>query len=96
MATRTVRLDREAERALAEIRKTTAANGGTPLGRSRFQTETGIREHDWTRYWARWSEAVRDADVDDGAVSLFETGFKLVVIAAEVSFCAFGCLPIEG
>jgi len=33
---------------LAEIRRTAAANGGVPLGRSRFATETGIREHDWS------------------------------------------------
>lgn len=34
---------------------------GTPLGRLRFQKETGIRKHEWTRFWGRWSEAVRDA-----------------------------------
>jgi hypothetical protein len=46
---------------LAEIQRTTAENGGTPLGRSRFFAESGIAEHYSTRYWARWSEAVRDA-----------------------------------
>jgi Meiotically up-regulated gene 113 len=49
------------EHILAEIR-TAAANGGTPLGRSRFATETGIREHDWSgRYWARWNDALAEA-----------------------------------
>lgn len=47
---------------LAEIRRTAEANGGTPLGRARFATETGIREHDWSgRYWARWNDAVAEA-----------------------------------
>ncbi|HEV2754354.1 MAG TPA: GIY-YIG nuclease family protein [Actinomycetota bacterium] len=35
---------------------------GTPLGQQAFQTATGIRNRDWRgRYWARWSEAVREA-----------------------------------
>lgn len=47
---------------LDEIRRTAAANGGRPLGRDRFEQETGIREGDWSgRYWARWNDAVREA-----------------------------------
>lgn len=50
------------EHILAEIVRTAENNGGEPLGRSRFEAETGIRETDWSgRYWARWSEAVREA-----------------------------------
>ena len=44
---------------LAEIRRTAEKNGGKPLGRRRFFTETGIRE--WIEYWVRWSDAVREA-----------------------------------
>lgn len=47
---------------LAEIRRTAVANGGRPLGMDRFAAVSGIREADWKgRYWARWSDAVREA-----------------------------------
>jgi hypothetical protein len=46
---------------LDEIRRTAAANGGEALGWRRFETETGIKLTDWSKYWARWSEAVREA-----------------------------------
>lgn len=47
---------------LEEIQRTAAANGGVPLGSRKFFSETGIKEPDWKgRYWARWSDAVREA-----------------------------------
>src|SRR5207237_1245921 len=47
---------------LAEIRRTAAENAGKPLGMARFRDETGIRPEDWEgRYWARWSDAIREA-----------------------------------
>ncbi len=47
---------------LDQIKRTAAENGGTALGRAKFETVTGIREADWRgRFWARWGDAVAEA-----------------------------------
>jgi len=47
---------------LAEIKRTAATNGCTPLGWKRFTAETGIQEREWLgRFWARWSDAIKEA-----------------------------------
>jgi hypothetical protein len=47
---------------LQEIKRTTQANGGTPLRKIEFESETGIQRYDWLGvYWARWSDALREA-----------------------------------
>jgi hypothetical protein len=47
---------------LQEIRRTTKANGGTPLRKLQFESETGIKRYNWFGvYWARWSDAIREA-----------------------------------
>jgi hypothetical protein len=47
---------------LAEIRRAAARNGGAPLGRERFERETGIKESAWLgKFWASWGDAVREA-----------------------------------
>jgi hypothetical protein len=47
---------------LAEIRRTTAENRGVPLGKQRFSALTGVKRHDWFgKYWAKWSDALREA-----------------------------------
>jgi hypothetical protein len=50
---------------LDEIERTAEANGGVPLGRARFNQETGIKVSDWAgKFWARWGDAVREAGFD--------------------------------
>ncbi len=50
------------EHILIEIKRTAAANGGAPLGVSRFSQETGIKDSDWRgKIWARWGDAIREA-----------------------------------
>jgi hypothetical protein len=47
---------------IAEIVRTAEKNGGQPLGKKRFQDETGIKDSDWLgKYWARWGDAVKEA-----------------------------------
>ena len=47
---------------LQEIKRTTKANGGTPLRKLQFELQTGIKRYDWFGvYWARWSDAIREA-----------------------------------
>jgi hypothetical protein len=43
---------------LGEVVRTAKTNGGVPLGRQNFYTETGIKEIDWIgEHRARWGDA---------------------------------------
>ena len=54
---------------LREIKRTTKANGGTPLRKLQFESQTGIKRYDWFGvYWARWSDAIREALYMQGQV----------------------------
>lgn len=47
---------------LQEIKRTTQANGGKPLRKRQFESQTGITRSEWFGvYWARWSDALREA-----------------------------------
>lgn len=46
---------------LAEIRRTAVDNGGRPLGFRKFEEVTGIGPYAWGKYWAKFSEAQREA-----------------------------------
>jgi len=71
---------------LSGIRRTAEENGGRPLGRARFAAETGIRESDWTgRYWARWSDAVREAGFQPNALQgRYEDDAVLALLVTEI------------
>jgi hypothetical protein len=62
---------------LDEIIRTTAANGGVPLGEARFEAETGIKRRDWYgKHWARWGDAIREAGfAPNEFTTAFETEF---------------------
>lgn len=49
------------EQILQEIRRTAEENGGKPLGINKFEIETGIKPHEWGKYWAKFSNAQKDA-----------------------------------
>ncbi len=46
---------------LDQMKITAAENGGVPLGRLRFESALGIKEHHWTKFWARYSDLVTEA-----------------------------------
>ncbi|HCM45691.1 MAG: hypothetical protein UV92_C0004G0018 [Parcubacteria group bacterium GW2011_GWA1_43_27] len=48
---------------LQEIKRTAKENRGQTLGQTTFRKVTGIGLHEWTKYWARWGDAVREAKV---------------------------------
>jgi hypothetical protein len=52
------------EQVLDEVRRTAADNGGKQLGSKRFATETGIRPHEWQRFWPRWGDVLKEAGYD--------------------------------
>ena len=47
---------------LNEIRRTTAENGGKPLGAARLEKEAGINAYTWGKYWARFGDALIGQD----------------------------------
>jgi hypothetical protein len=74
---------------LDEIKRTAAANGGKPLGRLRFESETGIREYDWNKFWSRFADAQREAglepNIPTAAYDEAELLVRVVSLAREVS-----------
>lgn len=52
------------EEILDEIRRTATANGGRPIGRSRFRELTGISEYALAQHWATYGDAVREAGLE--------------------------------
>ena len=64
---------------LDEIKRTAAANGGMPLGISRFFQETGIKTSDWMgKIWARWGDALREAGFEPNQLQSAYSEYVLI------------------
>ncbi len=76
------------ENILDEIRRTAKENDGVPLGRGRFEKETGIKPYDWGKYWAKFSEAQIEAGFDPNTLQIaYDTEFileKYVILIKEL------------
>lgn len=46
---------------LDAMRRTAKENGGNPLGRARFEKETGIKIYEWGKHWARFGDFQKEA-----------------------------------
>jgi len=74
------------EHILEEIQRTAEANGGKVLGHREFFNATGIKETDWSgRYWARWSDAVREAGYKPNSMSVAYTEDALLEKLAQLA-----------
>jgi Meiotically up-regulated gene 113 len=72
-----------------EIKRTAAENGGVPLGRQRFEAETGIRIRDWHgKHWRSWGDALVEAGFQPNQMaSAYPEPFlleKLVTIVRDI------------
>ncbi len=77
------------EHILSEIKRTAEENGGTPLGTSRFEKETGIKKTDWhMKIWCGWQEAVEEAGYTPNTMNTaYESDFliqKLIELVEEL------------
>jgi hypothetical protein len=72
------------------------SNGGVPIGRARFERETGIKESDWAgRFWVRWSEAVKEAGFEPNKLNIaHEKEFLLEQYASLIR--ELGRIPVQG
>jgi hypothetical protein len=78
---------------LDAVRRCAAANGGVPLGRQRFESETGIRESEWSgRYWTRWGDLVRDAGFEPSRMQGRHDDHEILDRLADLT-AALGRLP---
>lgn len=73
---------------LEAIRQTAENNGGAPLGRERFEKETGIKPYDWGKHWAKFSDAQKEAGLSPNVLNFaYENDFlleKIVEIIREI------------
>ncbi len=72
------------------------SNGGVPIGRGRFERETGIKESDWAgRFWVRWNEAIKEAGFEPNKLNIaHEEEFLLEQYASLIR--ELGRIPVRG
>ena len=80
---------------LQEIKRTAKENGGTPPGIAKFEKVTGIKVEECVgKYWARWSDALREAGFSPNQMQgAFSESFlfqKYIELAREM-----GKLPVK-
>jgi hypothetical protein len=75
------------EHILSEIRRTALDNRTKPLGRKRFEAETGIKESDWYgKFWTKWSDAIKEAGYEPNTMqSAFNPTFLLEKLVSLIS-----------
>jgi hypothetical protein len=81
---------------IREIKRTTIANGGVPLGKNKFEHETGIKETDWFgKIWARWGDAIREAGFIPNKLN---TAFDKAEVFSKFAQLAreLGRIPVRG
>lgn len=80
---------------LAEIHRTAKENNGVPLGQRRFEKETGIKPYDWGKYWARFSDAQREAGFDPNT---FTAAYNIELLLEKYTTLMqeLGCFPTSG
>ncbi|MEK7066530.1 MAG: hypothetical protein AAB965_03115, partial [Patescibacteria group bacterium] len=76
---------------LKAIKNAASRNGGKPMGSAKFEQETGIRPYDWEKYWARFSDAQKEAGfVPNERQGSYDDEFmveKMIVLMRK--FCKF-------
>lgn len=70
---------------VSEVRRTAVANGGAALGRLRLETETGIKEHHWRKFWARYSDVVKEAGLEPNTKPVPWTEDELCALIAKLA-----------
>lgn len=78
---------------LSAIKQT--VDGGRALGEDAFSAATGIKQHEWRKFWVRWSEAVREAGFQPNTLTQKYSdeilGTQLATLAREL-----GKMPVKG
>lgn len=85
---------------LAEISRTAKENGDKPLGRERFEKETGITRYEWMKYWSSFGKAQKEAGYEPNVLqTAYDIDFILSKWAALVqelnSFPTTGDLNVK-